>query len=142
MLRSLTAAALFVLAPISAVAEIIEVQMLNRGEAGSMIFEPRYVEANVGDTVVFIATDRGHNAESMEGMLPEGQDPFEGELNEEISIELTAEGMIGVGCKPHLGMGMVMVIAVGDAEVPDDFLETRMPRRAKGMFEEILAEKQ
>ena len=139
-LRSLTAATLLALAPVSVLAETIEVKMLNRGEAGAMVFEPRFVSAQVGDIVVFRATDKGHNAETVKGMVPEGQEPFAGKINEEIEVELTTEGMIGVKCKPHLGMGMVMVIQVGDSDMPDGFLDAKMPKKAKTAFEEIVAE--
>lgn len=133
------AASVLALAASMAVAETHEVQMLNKGEAGAMVFEPRLVEAQPGDTVKFIATDKGHNAETVRGMVPEGQDAFRGKINEEIEVELTAEGMIGVKCAPHLGMGMVMVINVGDAGMQDGFLDAKMPKRAKSAFEEIVA---
>ncbi len=137
---TLIATGLLALAPISALADTIEVKMLNRGETGNMVFEPHFVSAQIGDTVVFLPTDRGHNAETVDGMVPEGQDAFVGGINEEIAIELTADGMIGVKCKPHLGMGMVMVIQVGAAEMPADFLEAKLPRKAKSTFEDILTE--
>ncbi len=138
-LKSLTTATLLALAPIPALAETIEVQMLNRGEAGAMVFEPRFVSAQVGDVVVFRAADKGHNAETVKGMVPEGQEPFAGKINEEIEVELTTEGMIGVKCKPHLGMGMVMVIQVGAGDMPDGFLDAKMPKKAKKAFEDIIA---
>lgn len=133
-------AALLSLTAMPALAEIHEIKMLNRGESGAMVFEPNFVAAQVGDTVKFLATDKGHNAETVKGMVPEGQDAFVGKINEEIEVELTAEGMIGVKCKPHLGMGMVMVIQVGDAAAPDDFLKAKMPGRAKKAFESIVSE--
>lgn len=136
----LASAALIALAPISALADTIEVKMLNKGEAGNMVFEPRFVSAEVGDTVVFVPVDKGHNAESMKDMVPEGQESFKGKMNKEVSVELTTDGVIGVECKPHLAMGMVMVIQVGGAEVPEDFLDAKMPKKAKEAFEEILAE--
>ncbi len=138
--KTLVAASVLALVPALASAEVHEVKMLNRGEAGVMVFEPHFVSAAVGDTVKFIPTDKGHNAESVKGMLPEGQEEFTGKINEEIDIELTAEGVLGVECKPHRGMGMVMVIQVADAAVPDDFLDAKMPKKAKQTFEEILTE--
>ena len=36
-------------------------------------------------------------------------------------------------------MGMVMTIAVGDVEVPDNFFEGRVPKKAKERFEAQLA---
>lgn len=139
-LFTLAAATLITFAPISAFAETIEVKMLNKGEAGNMVFEPRFVSAEVGDTVVFVPVDKGHNAESMKDMVPEGQEAFKGKMNKEVSVELTKDGMIGVECKPHLAMGMVMVIQVGGAEMPEGFLDVKMPKKAKEAFEEILAE--
>lgn len=139
---ALLSAALLSLVSLPAFAETHEVKMLNRGEAGAMVFEPRFVSAQTGDTVKFIAVDKGHNAETIDGMVPEGQEPFKGKMNEEIDVQLTAPGVIGVKCKPHLGMGMVMVIQVDDADVPADFLETRIPGKAKAAFEDILKEAQ
>ncbi|SEL39036.1 pseudoazurin [Roseovarius nanhaiticus] len=139
-LNMIAAAALMALAPYSALAETIEVKMLNKGEAGVMVFEPRFVSAEVGDTVVFLPVDKGHNAETIKGMVPEGQDSFTGKMNKEVSVEVTSEGMIGVVCKPHAAMGMVMVIQVGGADAPEGFLDAKMPRKAKEAFEEILAE--
>ncbi|MGR3679433.1 MAG: plastocyanin/azurin family copper-binding protein, partial [Paracoccaceae bacterium] len=45
------------------------------------------------------------------------------------------EGVYGVMCKPHYAMGMVMTIAVGAVDVPEDFLEGRVPKKAKARFE-------
>lgn len=117
-------------------AETIEVQMLNKGGDGErMVFEPALVRANPGDTIRFLATDKGHNAETVEGMIPEGASEFTGKINEEIEVTLETEGVYAVICKPHFAMGMVMTIAVGDATVPDGYLEGRLPKKAKERFE-------
>jgi len=124
----------------AAAAETFDVKMLNNGDGGRMIFEPAALRIAAGDTVKFIATDRGHNAESIDGMIPDGTDPFVGKINEEIEVTLTEPGFYGVKCKPHFAMGMVMVITVGDeTSAPDSFLEGRMPRKAKERFEEALS---
>lgn len=124
----------------AAYAETHEVKMMNKGEAGNMVFEPGVLSIAAGDTVKFVATDRGHNAETIKGMTPEGADGFTGKINEEIEVTLDTEGLYGVMCKPHFAMGMVMIIKVGaDATVPDDFLAGRLPPRAKGRIEEQLS---
>ena len=57
----------------AAMAETFEVKMLNKGEDGArMVFEPAFIQAQPGDTVVFLASDKGHNAETVKGMIPEG----------------------------------------------------------------------
>lgn len=124
----------------TAFAESYDVQMLNRGDAGNMIFEPAFLRIAPGDTVTFLATDRGHNVQSIPEMTPEGAEGFEGRINEEIVVTFDTEGFYGVMCKPHYAMGMVMTIAVGDdVQAPDSFLEGRIPRGAKARFEEQIA---
>ncbi|WP_299651653.1 pseudoazurin [uncultured Tateyamaria sp.] len=137
MIRTLaTTLALTALMGSAAFAETFEVQMLNKGSDGErMVFEPAFVQAAPGDTIKFIATDKGHNAEVGKDMLPDGADAFKGKINEEIEVTLDVEGVYGVICKPHYAMGMVMTIAVGDVTVPDSFLEGRVPKRAKERFE-------
>ena len=98
-----------------ALAETIEVKMLNRGEEGSMVFEPAYVAAQPGDIIHFVATDRGHNAESIKGMLPEGVEKFKSKLGADFEFLVEAEGLYGIKCTPHYALGMVALIQVGEA---------------------------
>ena len=91
-----------------------QVRMLNRGDDGTaMVFAPAFLVVQPGDTVRFLATDRGHNAESIAGMLPAGATAFRGRINEEIVVRFTEPGLYGYKCLPHLGMGMVGLIQVG-----------------------------
>lgn len=120
----------------AAFAETFEVQMLNKGADGErMVFEPAFIQAQPGDTIKFVPTDKGHNAEVNKGMLPEGAEAFKGKVSKEIEVTLDTEGVYGVICKPHYAMGMVMTIAVGDVQAPDDFLAGRVPPKAKERFE-------
>lgn len=141
MFRTLVTSGALMLTLCGAVAaETFEVKMLNKGEGGSMIFEPASLRIAAGDTVKFLPADKGHNAETVKGMIPEGAEAFAGKINEEIDVTLTEPGLYGVKCKPHWGMGMVMVIAVGDAEVDaDSFLSGKMPKKAKAQFEKSLS---
>lgn len=56
----------------SALAETIEIRMLNRGPTGTMVYDPDHVTIRPGDTVRFRVGDRSHNAASIDGMAPEG----------------------------------------------------------------------
>ncbi len=140
MFRTLVTSAVVMLSLGGAVvAETFEVKMLNKGEGGTMIFEPASLRIAVGDTVKFLPADKGHNAESVKGMIPEGAEAFAGKINEEIDVTLTEPGLYGVKCKPHWGMGMVMVVAVGEGDVDaDSFLSGKMPKKAKARFEKSL----
>ncbi len=119
-----------------AFAETIEVKMLNKAGDERMVFEPDFVRVAPGDTVKFIPTDKGHNAENVKGMLPEGGETFKGKMSKEVEVTFNTEGLYGIECKPHFAMGMVMTIAVGDiSEAPADFLAGRIPPKAQERFE-------
>ncbi|MCT8160164.1 pseudoazurin [Pseudoruegeria sp. SHC-113] len=121
-------------------AETFEVQMLNKGDAGKMIFAPDALRIAPGDTVKFVATDKGHNAELIKGMAPEGAAEFKGKINEEFEVTFDVEGAYGVMCKPHYAMGMNMTIVVGDGPVEAEaFLGGRIPKKAMERFEAQLA---
>jgi pseudoazurin len=99
-----------------AAAKEYQVEMLNKGADGSlMVFEPAYLKVAPGDSVKFLATQKGHNAESLPGMAPAGAAAFKGKIDEEFTVKFTKEGVYGYKCLPHLGMGMVGVVQVGKA---------------------------
>lgn len=127
------AAAAIAFAGVAGAAEF-EVRMLNRGEKGAMIFEPDFIRAAPGDTIRFVPTDKGHNAEIIAGMLPDGAEPFKGKVNEEVVVILDKEGVYGVKCAPHYGMGMVALIAVGAPANVDAAKAVKNPGKAKGAF--------
>jgi pseudoazurin len=96
-----------------ALAKDITVQMKNQGTAGVMAFEPIFVKAEVGDTVHFVPTDMGHNAETIPAMLPADVDPSKGGMNKEFVLKLTKPGLYGIKCLPHYSMGMVALVQAG-----------------------------
>jgi pseudoazurin len=116
------------------------VQMLNKGEKGSMVFQPAFVKAAPGDTVKFVPTDKSHDAGSIKGMLPDGAEPFKGKPNEEITVTLTQEGVYGVKCAPHYGMGMVALIAVGKPVNLDAATAVKHSGKAKKVFADLLSQ--
>lgn len=115
----------------------IEVKMLNKGAEGVMVFEPALVKAALGDTVKFVATDKGHNVESIEGMLPDGIKSFVGKYNEEIVLKLDKPGIYGVRCKPHYAMGMVGLIVVGEPLNEEKAKAVTHPGRANQIFAKL-----
>jgi pseudoazurin len=50
-------------------------------------------------------------------MVPDGAVTWKGGLNKDVTVTLDAEGVYGVCCVPHYGMGMVALIVVGDPSV-------------------------
>lgn len=117
-----------------------EVQMLNKGDKGAMVFQPDYIQAAPGDTVTFVPTDKSHDAESIKGMLPEGVEPFKGKMSEKITVTVNAEGVYGVKCTPHYGMGMVALIVVGKPVNLEAAKAVKHPGKAKKAFADVLAQ--
>ena len=97
----------------AALAESYEVQMLNTGSDGVMVFEPAVLSINPGDSVTFKATNPGHNSESMEGMMPEGAEGWQGGMGQDVTVTFDQDGIYVYQCTPHLMMAMVGVIKVG-----------------------------
>lgn len=122
---------------VHASAETFEVKMLNRGEKGPMVFEPDFLEITAGDRVRFVPTHKSHNAATVEGMVPEGVEGFKSRINDEFETGFDKPGFYGIKCSPHYGMGMVMLIKVGDATLPQSYRTVDMPARAKPRFEEL-----
>jgi pseudoazurin len=103
------------LAAAPAAAKEYQVKMLNKGAGGLMVYEPAFIKIAPGDTVKFVATSKGHNAESVAGMAPAGGPVFKGRINEEIVVRFAKPGLYGYKCLPHVGMGMVGLVQVGPA---------------------------
>ncbi len=112
----------------------VEVKMLNKGTDGVMVFEPALVKINPGDTVKFLASDKGHNVETVDAMVPEGGQKFVGKINEELAITFDKPGVYGYKCKPHYGMGMVGMIVVGEPTNADQAKAATHPGKAKQAF--------
>jgi pseudoazurin len=118
-----------------------EVKMLNQGEAGMMVFEPALLRVAAGDTVRFVPTDPGHNAESVRGMTPEGAEEFKGQIGQEISVTFTVPGVYGYKCLPHYAMGMVGLVVVDDPAANLEAAKTAAnPPKAKERFDPLFAE--
>ncbi|MET3897281.1 pseudoazurin [Devosia sp. UYZn731] len=123
----------------SAMAADYQVQMLNKGSDDSrMVFEPALTKIVPGDTVTFVATDKGHNAETIPGMLPEGAEPFKGASGKDVTVTFTVPGAYGIKCLPHFGMGMVALVVVGDAPANLDAVKAvKVPPKAAERFEAL-----
>jgi pseudoazurin len=118
----------------------IQVKMLNKGAKGVMVFEPDLVRIQPGDSVHFVATNQGHDAQSIDGMLPEGAEPFAGEMGKDVTVTFAAPGVYGVKCKPHYPMGMVALVVVGTPTNADEAKAVKHPGKAKKVFEALFEE--
>lgn len=77
-------------------------------------FKPVVIKVAVGDTVTW-SNMNGHLTESVEGMIPEGVEPWISAMGENYTTPpLTVEGVYFYKCTPHWGAGMGGVIIVGE----------------------------
>lgn len=145
MVRPVAAALFLVLASsgIAGAAEF-EVDMLNKGPDGVMVFEPPLTKVAVGDTVHFVAKDKGHNAQTIPGMLPDGATPIDGQISQDVSVTFTVPGVYGIRCVPHFALGMVALVEVGPGP-PSNLAAAQavqVPPLAKKRFDPLWAQLQ
>lgn len=122
------------------------VEMLNRDPDDPkrrMIYKPLIQVVEPGDIITFVPTDRGHNVVSIDGMLPEGVEEWNGRMNAEFTTTITTPGVYGYGCLPHLAMGMVGVVLCRGEGAMDNYEAAKSVRhrgRQAQVFEEIFAQ--
>ena len=120
------------------------VEMLNQDPDNPrvrMVFRPQILQVNPGDTVKFVAADRGHNTQVDEDMMPDGGTMWESGIGEDVEVTIDVEGAYGYYCTPHRTVGMVGLILVGNAVANyEDLKDVRMRGQAKKRWEEIFDE--
>ena len=104
----------FILFTTNSMAANETVEMLNKLEKDSMVYSKKIVRINVGDTVFWKATDKGHNVEFIKGGIPEGVEKFKSKFNKDTEYKFSVPGIYAYWCTPHKNMGMIGFIVVGD----------------------------
>ena len=90
------------------------IEMLNKQGKESMVYSKKVVKINVGDTVFWKATDKGHNVEFIKGGVPEGVDKFKSKFNKDTEYKFTIPGIYAYWCTPHKTMGMIGFVVVNN----------------------------
>ena len=80
-------------------------------EARRFVADIVYIQP--GDTVGWINMT-SHNTVSIDGLIPEGAEPWRSNLGQNLQLTLEVEGVYAYVCEPHLGFGMVGLIIVGE----------------------------
>ena len=89
------------------------IEMLNKSGNEIMVYSKKIVRVDVGDTVFWKATDKGHNVEFIKGGVPEGVDKFKSKFNVDTEYKFTVPGIYAYWCTPHKNMGMIGFVVVG-----------------------------
>ena len=101
------------LLPNSVLAADTTIEMLNKQGKESMVYSQKIVNVNVGDTVFWKATTKGHNVQFMKGGVPEGVEKFKSKMNKDTQYTFTVPGIYVYLCTPHKSMGMIGFVVVG-----------------------------
>lgn len=138
---NLALVAILALAATPALAANVDVQLLNKGDKGAMVFQPDLVKIAVGDTVTYQPTDKGHDVDGAAGNIPAAATPFKAPMSQGLTQTFTVPGVYVVKCDPHYAMGMVSVVVVGDDLSNLDALKTvKNPKLAQARLDAIFAE--
>ena len=96
------------------------------------IYAPDLVRVDVGDTVNWVATTKGHNVEFIKGAIPAGVAKFRSKLSKDSNYTFTVPGVYAYKCTPHYGLGMIGVVIVGrDTSNLDAVKAARYPGKSK-----------
>jgi|TARA_B000000460_G_scaffold219115_1_gene169981 pseudoazurin len=104
----------FILFTTNSMAANETVEMLNKLGKDSMVYSKKIVRINVGDTVFWKATDKGHNVEFIKSGIPEGVEKFKSKFNKDTEYKFSVPGIYAYWCTPHKNMGMIGFVVVGD----------------------------
>tara|TARA_X000000950_G_C13571345_1_gene519686 strand:- start:6 stop:428 length:423 start_codon:yes stop_codon:yes gene_type:complete len=114
------------------------VEMLNKRDDGAkMVYSEDITRIDVGDTVTWVPTSKGHNVEFIGG--PDGWDaPKKSKNNKEVSITFDAPGVYLYQCTPHKAMGMIALVVVGEGT--NDVSGAKVRGKSKKKLKALLAD--
>lgn len=126
---------------VSAIAAEIKVDMLNKDSNGNrMVYSEEIIRVDVGDTVTWLPTAKGHNVEFRAG--PKGfKAPKKSKIGKEYSYTFDIPGVYAYWCTPHKSMGMIGLVVVGEnLDNVENIAKTRMFGRSKKKYKKLLGE--
>ena len=93
----------------------VTIEMLNKLDDRNMVFSSEIIKVDVGDTVFWVSTDKGHNVEFIsKNGVPDGVEKFKSKVNKDAEFTFTIPGIYAYWCTPHKSMGMIGFVIVGD----------------------------
>jgi pseudoazurin len=142
MKKLLSTVALMGLLSTSAFAADISVDMLNKRDDGAkMVYSEDISTIEVGDSITWLPTSKGHNVEFIAG--PDGWDaPKKSKLSKEYTYTFDTPGVYLYQCSPHKSMGMIAIVIVGEMtqEGVDAIKGAKVSGKSKKRLKEIMSE--
>ncbi len=122
-------------------AEDLTVEMLNKLGKESMVYSKKILRIKVGDTVLWKATDKGHNVEFIKGGVPEGVEKFRSKFNVDVEYKFTIPGIYAYWCTPHKNMGMIGYVVVGeDKSNLEEIKKIRYSAKSKKIAPDLISQ--
>ena len=106
-----------------------------------MVFSEEIVTVAPGAAVTWLATDKGHNVQIIDG--PDGYDlPKKSKLSKDVTLTFEQEGVYVYVCTPHASMGMIGIVVVGEAtpEAIAAIKDAKVRGKSKKKFKALLSE--
>jgi pseudoazurin len=142
MARLLTTLGLLAAMATPALAEDMTIEMLNKRDDGAkMVYSEDISTIEVGDSITWLPTSKGHNVEFIAG--PDGWDaPRKSKLSKEVTITFDTPGVYLYQCSPHKTMGMIAIVIVGDLtqEGVDAIKDAKVKGKSKKKLKALLAD--
>ena len=122
----------------TAFAEDLTIEMLNKRDDGAkMVYSEDIARIEVGDTITWVPTSKGHNVEFIAG--PDGwKAPRKSKLNKEVEMTFDTPGVYVYQCSPHKTMGMIGIVVVGDGD--NDVSKAKVKGKSKKKLKALLSE--
>ena len=114
LLKSLITTLITLFITTTAFSEAHMIEMLNKSGNEMMVYSKKIIKVNVGDTVTWKATTKGHNVEFIRNGTPEGVGKFKSKMNVDVDYKFEVPGIYAYWCTPHKAMGMIGFVVVGD----------------------------
>ena len=116
----------------------LSIEMLNKDSNGNkMVYSQEIVNIDVGDTVTWLPTSKGHNVEMIAS--PNGM-KLKSKNGKEVKITFDIPGIYYYWCTPHKGMGMIGLVVVGsDLSNIDDIATAKAIGKSKKKLKSLLA---
>ena len=120
----------------------VTIEMLNKLDDRNMVFSSEIVKVDVGDTVFWISTDKGHNVEFIsKNGVPDGVEKFKSKVNKDAEFTFTIPGIYAYWCTPHKSMGMIGFVIVGDdLSNLDSIKKVKFVGKSKKLAKSLIAE--
>jgi pseudoazurin len=116
----------------------LAIEMLNKDSDGNkMVFSQEVVKVEIGDTVTWLPSSKGHNVEMISSP---NKMKFKSKNGKEAKITFDTPGIYYYWCTPHKGMGMIgLVVVANDVSNMDDIASAKALGKSKTKLKKLLA---